>query len=386
MRRRISKVLLSYIPNIIKTGILSNMPSLYDLFEISPTSCNIMITNRCNLKCIMCGQWSRGSLYELTTGQWKDVINDLKSNKIKNIHFTGGEPLLRTDLSELIAYCTQMGFVTGLTTNGMLVSKDTLLNLIDAGLRSIALSIDSLYGDYERIRGVDNSFVKVEEAAKNIARYRARGKIDAYINFTLMKENLDDFKEVKSFADNLELPVAVCLLDKNSSIFNLEVNRTKFWIDTSTDGISAQRLPILLEYLKSEKLRKPSSLLINFSMIDFISKYFDDPRMVDIPCVSSQDRVYIDPYGNLLSGCLAMGNFGNIKDISFGKLIKDAKYRTSKKNMFYKRCTGCSCGYQYNISHCTGLILKDVFDRIKYSWKRRYGRTRKTVGNNSDQR
>lgn len=363
MYKRLRKLFLNHIPTLIKTGILYKMPSLYSFLEIKPSSCTIMITNRCNMKCIMCKQWQEEPKVELQTEDWKRIIKDLRDNGIRNIHFTGGEPLLRNDLQELVSYSCQSGFVVGLTTNGVLLRREILQDLIDAGLRSIAVSIDALDSEYEKVRGVPNSFSRAKEAVSSIAEMRKKKKIDAYINFTLMNNTIGEFENVKKFADELQMPVAVCLLDKNSSIFDLEENERIFWIKEDGDF---KRLQELLYYLKDEKIKRSNLLLLNFPMIEFIGRYFRDPRQSHIPCVSSQDRIIVDPYGNLLGGCLTMGSFGNIKEKPFSELQKEGRYKRAKESMFYKKCVGCSCGYQFNIRCFPDLVVKDLLTRIKY--------------------
>jgi radical SAM superfamily enzyme YgiQ (UPF0313 family) len=76
--RRIKKLLLNYIPIFIKTIFLHKIPSLYPFLEIRPSSCTIMLTHRCNLKCIMCKQWQEPEIEELKTEDWKRIIKDLK--------------------------------------------------------------------------------------------------------------------------------------------------------------------------------------------------------------------------------------------------------------------------------------------------------------------
>lgn len=364
MLKRIRKISLDYIPTVFKAGLLRRAQFLYPLLKIEPSSSIIMITNRCNLRCMMCKQWRAPGGEELSTEDWKNIIKELKKNGIRNINFTGGEPLLRKDIAELIAYAVSNGFVVGLTTNGLLLDKKLMVSLIDAGLRSIALSIDALYNRYEQIRGQPGSFIQIEKAALLISQIRQKKRIDAYINFTLMNDTIKEFRMVKGFADSLGLPVAVCLLDKNSFIFNLEENKRNHWI---SERVAYGDLKELSDFLRAEKARKPSSLLLNFPMIDFISEYFKDPRQVSITCVSSQDRIIIDPGGNLLGGCFSMGIFGNIKDTPLRQLRKEKKYLCAKRNMFYKKCAGCSCGYQFNISCQPGLLIKDLFSRIRYS-------------------
>ena len=382
MYRRIRKLLLNYIPDVARTGILCAMPSLYPAFEIKPSSCNIMLTNRCNLRCVMCGQWRQKPREELKTEDWKKIMDDLRRNGFRNIHFTGGEPLLRKDLNELVSYCNKAGFTVGMTTNGVLLDSGALNALIDSGLRSVALSVDALGECYEHIRGISGSFDKLKIAASAVAEAKASRGIDAYINFTLMKGNIELFESVKEFADSAGLPVALCLLDKTSAIFRLQENEEDFWIG---DSESIRKLAGLIGYLKSEMASKPGSLILSYPGVDFISGYFDDPCQKNVPCVVSQDSIYVDPYGDVYGGCLSMGIFGNLGEMRFGDIKDTKRYSAAKKDMFYKKCAGCSCGYLFNMRHVPGLIIKDISQRISAACKKSfYANRRKTRDNNTD--
>ncbi|MBU0881683.1 MAG: hypothetical protein KKE81_05745, partial [Candidatus Omnitrophica bacterium] len=103
--------------------------------------------------------------------------------------------------------------------------------------------------------------------------------------------------------------------------------------------------------------------------VDFIARYFTDPRQENIPCVVSQDRIYVDPYGNVFGGCLSMGTFGNLREMPFGRLKKTDRYRSAKKKMFYKKCPGCSCGYMFNVWHTPGLIMKGFIVNVRTALK-----------------
>lgn len=339
------------------------MPFLYPLLEIKPRSALIMITQRCNLRCVMCRQWKEVPKDELLTVNWKKIIKDLKRNNIINIHFTGGEPFLRADLCELIHYSSKNGFTTGITTNGMLLNEDNLRNLIDKGLNSIAISVDALGAKYEELRGIPNSFMRIKETLRLVSDARKKKRIDVYINFTLMKNTIEDFKKVKNLADKLELPMAINLLDKNSYIFGVEENKDKFWISEKNDFAELEEM---LNFVRDEKIKKPGSLIINFPAIDFIKEYFKDPIQRKIACISSQDRIFIDPYGEICGGCLSMGSFGNINNKPLSDLLKEKRYKIAKKNMFFKICSGCSCGYLFNIQCIPTFMVKDLFLRAKH--------------------
>lgn len=358
---------LNFIPLFSKANIAFAFPVLYKLCEIHPTSATILVTNRCNLKCVMCRQWKEPALKELAMEEWRAIFDDLWKSGIRNIHFSGGEPLIRADLAELIKHCAEKGFTVGLTTNGLLLNKEKLAEIISAGCASIVVSVDATGEEYENIRGVKGVFAKVENALKLIAETRKTSPLDSCINFTLMKNNIGALPKVKKLADTVEIPLTVCLLDWKSSIFNLEDNREKLWIKDEKDF---KELDELLERQRFEKIRNPKSLIMNFAAFDYVRRYFNDPLRKDVPCVSSQDRIIVDPYGNMLGGCLSMGSFGNLKDESFEKISSQDRYVKAKKGMFYKKCPGCSCGYYFNLKFYMPTAIQDFTERIKFSFRK----------------
>lgn len=364
MIKKIRKAALNYIPVLSRAWLIYRAPFLFNMLEIQPSSAIVMITNRCNLRCVMCRQWRQPHGPELSTDEWKEAIRALGKNGIKNIHFTGGEPLLRTDLKELISFASSGGFVVGMTTNGSLLNRDLLEGLVDEGLRSVALSVDATGKEYDIVRGVSGSFEKVKAALEAISCVRKKRRLDAYVNFTLMKNNPEEMRRVKELSDAAGLPLHVCLLDKNSSIFNIAENEENFRMISDADK---KPLDDALNFLKNEKMKNPGSLINNFPGIDFIREYFKDPRQKWIPCIVSQDRIFIDPSGNMSGGCLSMGKFNNIRGRGLEELKKDRRYRQAKRKMFYKNCPGCSCGYFFNISHFVPCVVRDVAARFKYS-------------------
>ena len=204
--------------------------------------------------------------------------------------------------------------------------------------------MDALDSEYDKIRGVSGAFAKARESARLIAAAKRDRGIDASINFTLMKDTIGNFESVKRFADEIALPVSICLVDNTPYFFRMEENKSDFWIK---DTEEMRRLNDLLAFITKEKKRKPASLIINAPAIKYIRNYFKDPLQKNIPCVSSQDRIIIDPYGNYMIGCLSMGSFGNIREKTLKALQRE--HRDAKRNMFYKVCPGCSCGYLFNM-------------------------------------
>lgn len=125
-----------------------------------PPKVQLEITNRCNLRCIMCtrNQMSR-PLGEMAFETLKRVADECceQPGTVLSLYFLG-EPLLNKELERMAAYLESvkdrppLPMVFGLQTNGMLLTKERARSLLEAGLRNYAFSVDGLEGDLERIR------------------------------------------------------------------------------------------------------------------------------------------------------------------------------------------------------------------------------------------
>ena len=150
-----------HLPILLKSGLKKVFPFFCHNLVFRKHLAIIVITHKCNFKCMMCNSPSQisGVDSELTGDEWKTVISQLKELGIGDIHFTGGEPLLREDLSDLIRYAADLKFSVGVTTNGSLLTEPRLEKMISSGLSSVAVSLDAEGKDYENIRGNTDSWM-----------------------------------------------------------------------------------------------------------------------------------------------------------------------------------------------------------------------------------
>uniref|UniRef100_UPI00292E7AE6 radical SAM protein n=1 Tax=Clavibacter michiganensis TaxID=28447 RepID=UPI00292E7AE6 len=146
-------------------------------------------THACPLHCGYCSnplELTRRSS-ELSTEQWKDVLRQAGELGVVQMHLSGGEPLLRRDLAEIVAAAEAAGIYTQLVTSGVGLSESRLAALAAAGLKSVQLSVQ--HADpraSDRIAG-RRSFAEKEHAAGLV---RAAG-LPVGMNVVLHRENLD---------------------------------------------------------------------------------------------------------------------------------------------------------------------------------------------------
>ncbi len=121
----------------------------------------------CNQQCVHCyaaGQ-KHSKVTELSTDEWKKIIEACKKAKIPQLTFTGGEPTMRKDLPELIK--AARWFVTRLNTNGVLLSKDLCEKLMEAELDSVQVTFYSKEADIHNALVGANNYEKTLEGIKN---------------------------------------------------------------------------------------------------------------------------------------------------------------------------------------------------------------------------
>ncbi len=142
---------------------------------------------KCNQKCTFCyaaGQ-TMATVKELTTAQWKTVIDRLEAARVPMVTFTGGEPTLREDLPVLVAYAKRM--VTRVNTNGVNLTEMLVSKLKAAGLDSLQVTL------YSHDAAIHNALVgshRFEDTVQGIRNALAAG-LDVSVNTPLCRKNCD---------------------------------------------------------------------------------------------------------------------------------------------------------------------------------------------------
>lgn len=210
------------------------------------------VTNRCNLSCVYCSRWS-SEVEELKTSDIFSIIDELKVLGTKMISFTGGEPLLRDDIGDIISYTDKSKIYANINTNGTLFAEK--INELDS-LRSVKFSLDGPEDVNDFIRG-KGTFKKVFEGIK-----AAQAKdMSVSIVTALSKYNLGCIDYLVKFAEDLGIgilfqPLALTLLYSNTINIHIPDARRYGGAVDRLIGHKSNNRPILntkeeLRYLKN---------------------------------------------------------------------------------------------------------------------------------------
>ncbi len=160
------------------------------------------ITRKCNLKCSHCyiNAAKEELRNELTTKEGKGLMDQISHVSRPLLILSGGEPLLRPDIYELIRYGASKGFRMGLGSNGSLLDDTAARKLSEAGIKTVSISLDSSVPEkHDDFRGVKGSWQKAIQA---IEALKQNGVL-VQVNTTVTQQNQSEIDEIMSLTERL---------------------------------------------------------------------------------------------------------------------------------------------------------------------------------------
>ena len=161
-------------------------------------------TRRCNLACEHCGASKEHYAAELNTAQMRTILAQLAAMGVKSLAVTGGEPLLRRDLLDVLDYARQLGLKSGIATNGFLVDAAMARRLCAVGVHSVQVSLDGLATTHNAIRHHPQSF---ERAVAALRLLREAGIPLVSVATTVTPHNLADLERLHALLAEEALPL-----------------------------------------------------------------------------------------------------------------------------------------------------------------------------------
>lgn len=290
-------------------------------------------TLRCNLACIHCGSDCNSEVgnSDMPLDDFLKVLDEILQEFCpRNILVvtTGGEPLLRKDIIHCGEEITKRGYQWGMVTNALLLDEYSLTSLIDAGLKTISVSMDGFEDDHNWMRGNNGSFAAVVRAIKALVHHKILWDVITCVN----TRNLNTLTLFKDFLINLGV--------KRWRIFTVfPAGRAK---NEPELHLSSQQFTDLMEFIKNTK--KENRITVNYSCEGFLGKYEYEVRDNQFFCQSGINVASIRNDG-AISGCLSVrAHFdqGNIYNDSFLKVWK-TKFQKFRNHDWMRKgmCSRC---------------------------------------------
>ncbi len=273
-----------------------------------PVAMTFAVTYRCQCNCVHCsaGKHLRKDKKELTTAEAKKLIIDSQNLGISILAFTGGEPLLREDIFDLISYVDKKKVVPIMFTNGQYLTDENVDKLAKAGLYSLFVSIDSpLSEEHDRLRQTPGLF---EAAVAGIKKIKSKGifvGLSSYATRTATEKGM--YRKLYKFAEKLGV--------HNVILFD-GVPTGNMLKDTSEMLTMEQR----------DEIREFSSKIFNQGKIPPLSSQSwqnsIEGYLGGIGCLAGNIQYYISAYGDVAPCDFTPLSFGNIRNQSLREIWK----------------------------------------------------------------
>jgi MoaA/NifB/PqqE/SkfB family radical SAM enzyme len=303
-----------------------------------------MITRKCNYRCIGCNVWQEQDENELPASEVKKGLDILKDLGIMELVLSGGNPLLRQDIDEIIRYASKL-FITTVYDNGSMAAKK-----IEA-LRSadfVAISIDSLDPTKnDHIRGIKGAW---NQAMKTVGKLQKEG-IRVGVAPTISQVNMNEIVEFTTWFLKKNIPVWYSLYSYDTSgsrdqLFKIGKQSDEF---TLTDKESMVNLCDSLRRLK----KNSGLVLITDKILDTVRTLYAENRRT-WRCKALQNFLMIDHQGRV-AGCHLHDPVGSVFDLPM--IWNSERWNNLRKS--YSRCTRCTylCYIFYSVQ---GTVLGNL--------------------------
>lgn len=180
-----------------------------------PESISLTITNHCNLRCQMCGQWSQEGYirrnteclkHEMSLTDWKGVVDELAVHGIPMVLLRGGEVFMVPGIIELLDYIHDKGMFISIDTNGTLLGQHAE-DIVRIGNIHLTISVDGPEEVHDAVRGVPGTFKRIKEGVALLTELESRGgnTISRSICFTISQYNYRCLGDMPDVARSLGL-------------------------------------------------------------------------------------------------------------------------------------------------------------------------------------
>lgn len=297
------------------------------------------ITHKCNLKCNICEIRKDHLDVEFSLEEVRELISQANSWGVKEFVLSGGEPLLRDDIFEILGFVRKNNYHVGLLSNGILLNKalTKLSPYLISNSLSLSISLDALSAEiHDDIRGKAGSFEATSEALRQLADMK---KDYPNINFNvisiILNTNLEELVPLANFLKKLNVnSIQFQPLLANNLIMKERSRCVKYWVPEERLSVLDKTIDSLMEFKKVN-----GSLLRNSpNNLCLTKKYFRGILTnQDVKCLYAFKTMLIASNGDVTT---CFDCYGNVRRKSLQEIFesKEAEYSRQKVRECRKPC------------------------------------------------
>lgn len=316
----------------------------------------ISLTNRCNLRCVMCEIPQMQDNNEMSSEEIRKLINDAVGLNPNSIIFSGGEPLLRKDLFELISFANRCRINTCLTSNGTLINEQAAKELSSSGIGVVNISIDGSEDIHDSLRG-KGTFGKAVKALE----YLSRCKIETTIATIVCRKNYRTLSYVMDLAH--QYGVTTVKFQPFSEIFLIKKDKRGdfFCPDDILDEVKLNIEKVVRLSEEYKIATNPINYLYRIPL--YLCGFNQKRRQVNCPALWSSCPITAE--GDVYLCWVLPGKvLGNIRKSRLSEIWNSEAHNRIRQSITEEGCSGClmSC-YDYNLG--TDELRRLVYFKVE---------------------
>lgn len=296
-----------------------------------------LVTRKCNYQCRSCNVWKEQDQRELTAAEIKKGLDILKELGIVELVISGGDPLLRDDIGEIVDYASKL-FVTTVYDNGSLaLQKIDVLRKADF----VAISIDSLdeaKNDY--IKAVPGAWKNAVQAVETLHQEG----INVSVTPTISQKNLYEIVDITNYFTGKGIPVWYCLYSFDTSV---DINQL-FRIGKANEEFVITDKPAMVNLCNRliEMKKKNKKILMTDKLLQALRGLYEEDIKRTWKCQALNNFLVIDHLGRI-AGCHSHNFAASIFDLP--NKWKSPEFKRLRKT--YHECAKCNylCYVFYSI-------------------------------------
>jgi len=310
-----------------------------------------MVTRRCNYRCRDCNVWTEQHSQELSTHEVEEGLDILSDLGVLEIVFSGGNPLLRNDIREILDYASQR-FVTTVYDNGSMAAKETeALRNVDF----VAISLDSLdekKNDY--LKGVPGAWRAAMESIDKLKQER----IHLGVSPTISQFNLHEIVDFTKHFTSRSIPVWYCLY-----WYDYPFRNGMFPLGRKNDEYEIQDKEALVNVFDSLLSMREESryVYITKKTLEALRQLAMTGEMA-WDCKALDSFLVVDHLGRV-AGCHSREPVASLFDLP--RLWKSSRFDNLRKE--YRQCT--KCAYLCYIFYSVHAGLSGTLEILRDQWK-----------------
>ncbi|MFT8352011.1 putative heme d1 biosynthesis radical SAM protein NirJ1 [Clostridium saccharoperbutylacetonicum] len=307
-------------------------------------------TKTCNLKCKHCYASSDSKRYEgeLTLEESKKFIDDLKEFNVPALLFSGGEPLMKENILDIIEHASNRKIRSTISTNGTLLDKDICKDLKKINLGYVGVSLDGIGSNHDKFRGVNGAFESSLRGIRNCIEVDQK----VGLRFTINKNNYKELEDIFKLIKEEKIP-RVCFYHlvysgRGSKMVEEDI------LKEETREVLDLIISKAVEFGPSvEILTVDNHADAVYTYLSSLEKYKDkSENILRLLKTNGGNRsgmafANVDFYGNVHSDQFTWQyTFGNVKEEKFGEIWRNSNNEIlnglrNRKELLKGRCSNC---------------------------------------------